>query len=101
MVVSQSRTLNTNWEESSPYNSEDKEVYTAISRRAQNAVLLNGVGYGGDGHNAASSDASNHNFRTLMLPGPVVGGHHLFEAPSNDGSARLLCLRAPPASHRV
>jgi hypothetical protein len=24
-----------------------------------------------------------------------------FEAPANDGSARVLCLRAPPASHRV
>src|SRR5215472_19026969 len=38
-------------------------------RRAQNAVCLNGVGHDGDGHNAASSDVSNHNFRTLMLAG--------------------------------
>src|SRR4029077_9817339 len=32
-----------------------------------NAVFLNGVCHDGDGPNAASPDASNHNFRTLML----------------------------------
>jgi hypothetical protein len=74
-----------------------RRCHTPTWRRVQHAVLLNGVGHHSDGHNAASSDASNRNFRTLMLPSRLV----YFEAPANDGSARSLCLRAPPASHRV
>src|SRR5262245_12900119 len=46
--------------------------HTPTWRRAQNAVCLNGAGHDSDGPNAASSDASNHNFRTLMIGGPVV-----------------------------
>jgi len=64
-VVSYSRTLNTNWE---------KTLSTPIWRRAQNAVCLNGVGHDGDGPNAASSDASNHNFRTLIGGGDGRSG---------------------------
>ena len=37
-------------------------------RRAKDAVLLNGVGHGGDS-NDASYDAFNHNFLNLMLVG--------------------------------
>src|SRR5262249_27685975 len=44
-----------------------RRCHTPTWRRAQNAVCLNGAGH--DGDVAASSDASNHNFRTLMLAG--------------------------------
>ena len=37
--------------------------------RAQNAVLLNGLGHDDDSPNDASYDTSNHNFQTLMLAG--------------------------------
>jgi hypothetical protein len=46
-----------------------RRCHTPTWRRAQNAVCLNGAGHDGDGPNAASSDASNHNFRTLMIGG--------------------------------
>ena len=36
-----------------------RRCHTPTWRRAQNAVCPNGVGHGGDGPNAASSDASN------------------------------------------
>jgi hypothetical protein len=54
---------------SSPYNSEDKEVSHTNLGRAQNAVLLNGLGHDDDSPNDASYDTSNHNFQTLMLAG--------------------------------
>ena len=61
-----------------------RRCHTPTWRRAQNAVCPNGVGHGGDGPNAASSDASNHNFRTLMLAGrwsALAGG---------DGAGRAI-----------
>ena len=36
---------------------------------SQNAVCLNGAGHDGDSPDATSSDASTHNFWTLMLAG--------------------------------
>jgi hypothetical protein len=39
-----------------------------LGGESKNAVLLNGVGYGGDS-NDASYDAFNHNFPNLMLVG--------------------------------
>jgi hypothetical protein len=69
-VIVVSRTLNTNWEEKLTIR-RTRRCHTTW-RRAQNAVCLNGVGHDGDGPSAASSDASNHNFRTLMLARPVV-----------------------------
>ena len=44
-----------------------RRCHTPAWRRAQNAVCPNGVGHDGDGPNVASSDASNHNLRTLIL----------------------------------
>jgi hypothetical protein len=59
-------------------------LHTPIRRRVQNAVCLNGVGHDGDDNSsAASSDASAHNFLTLMVAGPVA-----FSA-GGDGGRRL------------
>src|SRR5262245_53560891 len=77
-----------------------RRCHTPTWRRAQNAALLNGVGYDGD-NNDASCDAFNHNLWTLMLPGRRLPGIVYFKAPANDGSARPLCLRAPPVSDRL
>ena len=68
----------------SPYNSEDKEVSHTNLAESPNAVCLNGVGHDGNGPNAASPDASNHNFRALMLVGrwsALAGG---------DGAGRAI-----------
>src|SRR5215831_4796341 len=46
-----------------------RRCHTPTWRRAQNAVCLNGVSHDDDRPDAASSDASNHTFRTLMLAG--------------------------------
>ena len=52
------RARNEDWEERSPYNSENKEVsHTPTWRRVQNAVCLNGVGHDGVSPNARGSDA--------------------------------------------
>ena len=69
-MVSYSRTLNTNWEEKlSIQFGRQGGVTHQLGGESQNAVCLNGPGHDGDGPDAASSDASNHNFRTLMLAG--------------------------------
>src|SRR5215471_2044718 len=44
-----------------------RRYHTPTWRRAQNAICPNGVGHDGDGPNAASSDPSNHNLRTLIF----------------------------------
>jgi hypothetical protein len=46
-------------------------LHTSLAE-SPDAVCLNGIGHDGDGPNAASPDASNHNFRTLMLVGHLI-----------------------------